>query len=102
MKSSFYHKNETGTSDMNDYGGVHTSSGIPNHAFYRVAMALGGHAWERAGKIWYATLTDKRLQKKAKFVDLARLTVEHADILYKSDNYVVAAVQKAWQDVGVL
>lgn len=35
-----------------DNGGVHINSGIPNHAFYLVAQALGGHAWERAGQIW--------------------------------------------------
>jgi Zn-dependent metalloprotease len=36
-----------------DNGGVHLNSGIPNHAFYLAAMELGGHAWERAGRIWY-------------------------------------------------
>ena len=34
-----------------DYGGVHINSGIPNHAFFRVATALGGKAWEKAGRI---------------------------------------------------
>ncbi|MFD8570881.1 M4 family metallopeptidase [Streptomyces sp. NPDC059639] len=37
-----------------DNGGVHINSGIPNHAFYRLAKELGGHAWERAGCIWWA------------------------------------------------
>src|SRR5258705_701935 len=36
-----------------DSGGVHVNSGIPNHVFYLVATALGGNAWEVAGKIWY-------------------------------------------------
>ena len=44
-----------------DNGGVHINSGIPNHAFYRTAMALGGHAWERAGRIWYRTITSGTL-----------------------------------------
>ncbi|MEA3462765.1 MAG: M4 family metallopeptidase, partial [Bacteroidota bacterium] len=40
---------------MNDYvdttsdnGGVHINSGIPNKAFYKVAVELGGYAWEKA------------------------------------------------------
>jgi Zn-dependent metalloprotease len=37
------------TDDNN--GGVHINCGIPNHAFYRLATALGGPAWERAGRI---------------------------------------------------
>ena len=40
-----------------DNGGVHINSGIPNRAFYLTAAALGGRAWERAGLIWYRTLT---------------------------------------------
>src|SRR5690606_37493232 len=38
-----------------DNGGVHLNSGIPNRAFYLVADSVGGHAWERAGRIWYDT-----------------------------------------------
>ena len=45
-----------------DNGGVHTNSGIPNHAFYVAAMAFGGYAWEKAGRIWYETLRDRRLE----------------------------------------
>ena len=33
--------------DQHDSGGVHTNSGIPNHAFYLAATALGGNAWEQ-------------------------------------------------------
>ncbi|HSW88452.1 MAG TPA: M4 family metallopeptidase [Candidatus Saccharimonadales bacterium] len=39
-----------------DNGGVHINSGIPNHAFALAAVAIGGYAWEKAGKIWYETL----------------------------------------------
>src|SRR5262249_6826367 len=39
-----------------DNGGVHINSGIPNRAFYLTAVALGGNSWDRAGRIWYATL----------------------------------------------
>ena len=42
-----------------DHGGVHVNSGIPNHAFFFVATEMGGHAWEKAGLIWYITLRDR-------------------------------------------
>ena len=38
-----------------DHGGVHYNSGIPNHAFYLAAVAIGEPAWEVAGRIWYVT-----------------------------------------------
>ena len=44
-----------------DNGGVHINSGIPNHAFYLAATALGGNAWEKAGQIWYDVLTGGEL-----------------------------------------
>ena len=40
-----------------DNGGVHLNSGIPNRAFALAAVALGGPSWERAGQVWYDTLT---------------------------------------------
>ncbi len=92
--------------DMKDYvnttrdnGGVHINSGIPNHAFYLVAIALGGNAWEKAGNIWYRTLLDSRLTSTAQFQDFANLTVEVAGRLYgKLEKEVVI---DAWQDVGI-
>src|ERR1035437_3062349 len=43
-----------------DNGGVHTNSGIPNHAFYVASTTLGGNAWEAAGNIWYDALLDRK------------------------------------------
>ena len=40
-------------------GGVHTNSSVPNHAFYLVATALKGWAYECAGSIWYATMASQ-------------------------------------------
>ena len=82
-----------------DNGGVHINSGIPNRAFYLAAIALGGNAWDIAGKIWYATLLDSRLSTTASFVDFASLTVEHANNLFNST--VQAAVVQAWNTVGI-
>lgn len=44
-----------------DRGGVHINSGIPNHAFYLAAKAPGGYSWEKAGKVWYKTMTSGRI-----------------------------------------
>ncbi|WP_371441363.1 M4 family metallopeptidase [Candidatus Sodalis sp. SoCistrobi] len=83
-----------------DNGGVHLNSGIPNRAFYLTAIALGGNAWEKAGTIWYATLTDKKLLQNASFADFARLTVSHA--LEQFDAETGEVVENAWRQVGVL
>ncbi|MET7679835.1 M4 family metallopeptidase [Streptomyces sp. NPDC005423] len=83
-----------------DNGGVHLNSGIPNHAFYLVAEALGGNAWERAGQVWYDVLTGGRLEKDALFADFAQLTVEAAKARYHEGDEL-QAVLKAWEQVGV-
>ncbi len=77
-----------------DNGGVHLNSGIPNRAFHLAATAIGGHAWEGAGRIWYAALTGGQVGTDTDFAGFAAATVaaagEHAD-----------AVQQAWETVGV-
>ncbi|WP_328938567.1 M4 family metallopeptidase [Streptomyces tauricus] len=83
-----------------DNGGVHINSGIPNHAFYLAATALGGQAWERAGKIWYSVLTGGELDSKASFSDFARLTLAQARALF-GEGEELQAVTKAWEQVGV-
>jgi Zn-dependent metalloprotease len=64
-----------------DSGGVHINSGIPNHAFYLVAMAMGGNAWEKAGTIWYTTLTT-RLDENSDFQAAADVTVDVSGKLF--------------------
>ncbi|NGN69040.1 peptidase M4 family protein [Streptomyces sp. A7024] len=83
-----------------DNGGVHINSGIPNHAFYLVAYELGGNAWERAGQLWYDVLTGGELRTSADFAEFARLTVQAAQQRY-GEGPELAAVQKAWSQVGV-
>ena len=63
----------------NDNGGVHRNCGITNLAFYLIAVALGGHSWERAGKIWFSALTDKSLRPSCTFKEWAQLTVSVAE-----------------------
>lgn len=85
-----------------DNGGVHINSGIPNHAFYLAAIALGGHAWERAGLIWYRTLTGGELTSTADFTAFAQATLAAAAAEYGEESEEVDAVRAAWTGVGVI
>ena len=77
-----------------DNGGVHINSGIPNHAFYLAATALGGHSWEKAGRIWYEALRDPRTTATTQFADFAQTTVQVAERLYGSGGAEAGAVAR--------
>lgn len=81
-----------------DNGGVHINSGIPNHAFYLVAMALGGRAWEKAGLIWYKTLL--ALTRTSSFADMVTMSTQLAAGEYGSNSTEHKAVVSAWKAVG--
>ena len=83
-----------------DNGGVHINSGIPNRAFYLVAEALGGSAWEHAGQIWYDTL-NLSLDPRATFVEFAEATLAAAVTRYGEASAEAAAVRAGWNGVGV-
>ena len=83
-----------------DNGGVHVNSGIPNHAFYLAATAIGGKAWDVAGRIWYNTLTE-RLQSDAVFQDFVEATIAEAGALYGAGGKVQNIVAQAWSEVGL-
>ncbi|MCC6499850.1 MAG: M4 family metallopeptidase [Anaerolineales bacterium] len=85
---------------ISDNGGVHINSGIPNHAFYRAAMEIGGNAWEKAGQIWYVTLRDK-LTENSNFQQCADLTHQTAGELFGSDSLEQQAVKNGWAGVGI-
>ncbi|MEV7632989.1 M4 family metallopeptidase [Microbacterium sp. NPDC089318] len=83
---------------VEDNGGVHINSGIPNRAFALAARAVGGHAWEGAGLAWYRALTGG-LSSTAGFRDFADKTITAgADI----GSTVESAVRDAWTAVGVI
>jgi Zn-dependent metalloprotease len=82
-----------------DFGGVHINSGIPNHAFYLTASALGGYAWERAGLIWYEAV--RVATPRTQFADFATTTALKAAELYGQTSTERAAVCNAWEQVGV-
>ncbi|WEO78573.1 M4 family metallopeptidase [Cryobacterium sp. SO2] len=84
-----------------DYGGVHLNSGIPNRAFYLVADAIGGNAWEAPGQIWYDTLTGPDLTATATFAVFARATEAAAIRRYGSGSLEHEAVRGGWQGVGI-
>lgn len=83
-----------------DNGGVHINSGIPNRAFHLVATALGGNAWERAGRIWYDVLTGGTLSTRATFAEFAQATAAAAAGRF-GEGEEHAAVVEAWSAVGV-
>jgi len=82
-------------------GGVYVNTGILNHAFYLMATALGGHSWERAGRVWYDTMRDKALKPKAQFRDFARLTHANATRLFGRTSAETRALKDAWAKVGL-
>ncbi len=84
-----------------DNGGVHTNSGIPSRAFVLAAKAIGGNSWEKTGKIWYVTLT-QRLTAHGDFAKCATETVSVARDLFPEDPAIATKVAQAWTDVGVL
>ncbi len=83
-----------------DNGGVHINSGIPNHAFYLMAVAMGGYAWDKAGKIWYVAARDK-FNNNTDFQSAANLTWQVAGELYGTNSAEQQAVKYGWDGVGI-
>ncbi len=83
-----------------DNGGVHINSGIPNHAFYLTAVALGGNAYDKAGRVWYKTLSEK-LDSQSQFQQAAEATVDSAGELFGDGSTEQRAVCDAWGNVGI-
>jgi Zn-dependent metalloprotease len=81
-----------------DNGGVHINSGIPNHAFFLFATALGGKAWERAGGVWYESLLT--LPSEAQFTDMVLASEKTAVEQHGRGSSVHQALMAAWKGVG--
>ncbi|MFX0537741.1 M4 family metallopeptidase [Ornithinimicrobium sp. Y1847] len=85
-----------------DNGGVHINSGIPNKAFHLFATALGGRVWERAGQVWFDTLTTRGLlPRDVDFVGFAAATLRSAADRYGAGSDVEFALRQAWGAVGL-
>ncbi len=85
---------------IEDNGGVHINSGIPNRAFYLIATEIGGFAWEKAGQIWYKTLTEK-LTSTSNFQDMADLTFQAAGEIFGANSLEQNVVKTGWSEVGI-
>lgn len=84
---------------VEDNGGVHIYSGIPNKAFYLVSVAFGGYSWEKAGKIWWETMNSGKIPATCTFELFADVTTDTANELFGEEG--AQTVTKAWTDVGV-
>lgn len=87
---------------QHDNGGVHTNSGIPNRAFALAAREIGGFAWEKAGRVWYDTITATGVPKDIDFAAFAERTVAAATRRYGARSAVTTAVRTGWRAVKVL
>ena len=85
-----------------DHGGVHTNSGIPNHAFYLLVEGLpgGGIGRSKAHQIFYRTLTTK-LSKNSDFQDLRAGAVLSAKELYGAGSAESLKVMAAFDAVEI-
>jgi Zn-dependent metalloprotease len=86
---------------FDDNGGVHINSGIPNKAFHLACLNIGGHSWNRPGRIWYDALRNPQLTTTATFRQFARFTHRAARQRYGSGSDEAQAVREAWADVGI-
>jgi Zn-dependent metalloprotease len=87
---------------LQDNGGGHINSGIPNKAFFLAATSIGGFAWEKAGRIWYEALISPTLSPRATFRQFARETIMAASDLFGLNSAERQAVSDAWEEVGVM
>ncbi|MEX2626031.1 MAG: M4 family metallopeptidase, partial [Ilumatobacteraceae bacterium] len=80
-----------------DHGGVHTNSGIPNHAYYLMVEELGRDASEQ---ILYRALTE-HLTSTSGFEDFRTAALEAAEELYGADSVEHEGVDEAFAGVGL-
>ncbi len=79
-----------------DHGGVHINSGIPNHAFYLFATAVGK---SNAEKVYYEVL-ENHLTANSEFIDLRLAVIDVAQDLIGANGK--AAAESAFDQVGIL
>lgn len=79
----------------------HYSSGIPNLAFYTACNGIGGKSWEKAGQIWYQSLTGFGPSPNMTMKEFADRTRTVAAQLFPADPNVAKAVDDGWKLVGL-
>ena len=82
-----------------DGGGVHTNSGIPNHAFYVTATTIGGNAWEAPGIMWYDAIRDPKVHPNSDFLTFAKATLRSAQQRFGAQSAEADAVRAGWEAV---
>lgn len=83
-----------------DRGGIHINCTIPSHAFYLGSKSLGGFSWERLGKVWFDTLTN-RTSHNTNFKTFANQTIKSCKSIF-GNSEELKALNSAWKQVGVL
>lgn len=84
-------------SNDEDNGGVHINSGVPNFAFFKIAEALGV---EKAEQIYYRALS-QYLTRSSQFIDARLALVQAATDRHGANSSEVAAVKRAFDEVGI-
>jgi Zn-dependent metalloprotease len=79
----------------------HFSSGPPNLAFFTAAKAIGGNSWDKAGKIWYKSMTGFGPTPAMKMKAFANRTRAVAAQLYPGNTVVANAVNAGWKKIGL-
>jgi hypothetical protein len=84
-----------------DYGGVHINSGILNHAFYRMVMALDTEeATWRMGSLWFRALTT-RWDVRTDFAAAVHTVMVLAEEQYGAGSREAEAVAAGFDAVGL-
>ncbi|MEM8525776.1 MAG: M4 family metallopeptidase [Bacteroidota bacterium] len=84
-------------SNDQDNGGVHVNSGVPNFAFFKIATAIGV---EKAEQIYYRALS-QYLTRSSQFIDARLALVQAAADRHGASSSEVAAVKRAFDEVGI-
>lgn len=107
-----YWKNTEDVSWANDYGGVHTNSGVMNYWFYLLSeggygtndkgwnYSVSGISMNKAAKIVYRAETVYMTQN-TNFINAREYTIAAAKDIYGSNSQEVQSVKDAWYAVGV-
>ena len=80
-----------------DWGGVHTNSGIPNHAYYQLVLRVGR---DKAEQIVWRALTE-HLEPDSGFEDFRVAMLESAAELYGPDGAEEQGTDEAFATVGL-
>ncbi len=91
---------------LEDNGGVHINSGIPNRAFYLASTKLRDYdseqysfSWNGIGRVWYQARLG--IGSNPTFSEFATRTVEVAQEIFGRESVVEKACRYAWGDVKV-